>query len=221
MMHAVEALAFGALLVCCGCGRSNVEKGETSIRLGDYERAMVFFSRELDRRPDCGPARAGLGRALLQKAVDKPLVAGLWEEALRNLESAHLLDPSQETAALLCEAWTEKARLCLKTADTVEALSALSRALEHNPRKTEAMNLAGIIYFRLGETAKSEMLFLKAIAIDSSDASARFNLGMVHWNAGAVDKAHRQWLAALSLAPDDEDILYWFAVAEKKARETP
>ena len=44
---------------------------------------------------------------------------------------------------------------------------------------------------------------------------------MLRWQAGDVRGAHDQWLAALKALPDDEDILYWFALAEKKLRESP
>jgi Flp pilus assembly protein TadD len=103
--------------------------------------------------------------------------------------------------------------------DSISALDALSRAIECNPRALEPINLAGIIYFRMGEPDKAEALFARALAIDSLSAAAHFNLGMVYWQGGRFSDAHGQWYAALAASPRDRDILYWFALAEKKKRE--
>ena len=92
-------------------------------------------------------------------------------------------------------------------------------AIEFNNRALEPLNLAGIIYFRMGEVDKSEMLFRKAVALDSANAAAHFNLGMVFWQGKRYNDAHTQWLSALAASPGDKDMLYWFALAEKKLRE--
>jgi hypothetical protein len=44
---------------------------------------------------------------------------------------------------------------------------------------------------------------------------------MIHWQAGEFRRAHGFWLKALKSMPRDEDILYWFALSEKKVREAP
>ena len=64
-------------------------------------------------------------------------------------------------------------------------------------------------------------MFRKALGLDSSDASAHFNLGMIRWQAGDVRVAHGHWLKALKRLPQDEDVVYWFALSEKKLRESP
>ena len=71
----------------------------------------------------------------------------------------------------------------------------------------------------MGETAKAEALFTKAIGIDGANPAARFNLGMTFWQAGKFEDARNQWYAALAASPGDKDILYWCALAEKKKRE--
>jgi len=216
----------GLLLACAavltGCGHANIEKGDTSLRLGDYPAAIKFFSAELQRRPDCYPARLGLAKAVFQKSVDEHIDLTLWKEGLMHLEAARTVAPAEEeenVTALLSEAWVYHARALLAAADTVGALADLSRAIEYNPRSVEPLNLAGILYFQLGDAQKSIALFERAAAIDSTSPSAHFNLGMVHWQQGDIRSAHGHWLTALKLAPADEDILYWFALAEKNIRE--
>jgi tetratricopeptide (TPR) repeat protein len=201
------------------CSDDVVEKGDIALRLGDWKMAMEFYYQALRRDPADAAARLGMGKALLQKAVALPNDTTSWREALVHLEAAHTIAPSAGIAPLLSEAWSSHARNLLAGRDTVQALSALSRAIELDSRSVEPVNLAGIVYFRLGHEDKALQLFGKAIAIDSTNSSAHFNLGMAKWQREQFSEAHRHWLTALANAPEDEDILYWFALSEKRIRE--
>jgi len=44
---------------------------------------------------------------------------------------------------------------------------------------------------------------------------------MIYWQAGDVRQAHEHWLKSLKSLPHDEDVLYWFALSEKKLRDAP
>jgi tetratricopeptide (TPR) repeat protein len=215
---ACAALVPGAFL--SGCGSGDLDKGQACLALGDYALAQRFFGRAVEADPRGYEGRLGLGQALLQKAFadnDSLAFAG----ALIQLEACRSLRPSAEIGGLLAEAWMDRARGRLRSGDTLDALAALSKAIDRDPRDPRPVNLAGIVYGKIGEAGKAEALFRKALALDSADASAHFNLGMLRWQAGEAREAHAQWLAALKTLPDDEDILYWFALAEKKMRESP
>jgi hypothetical protein len=41
---------------------------------------------------------------------------------------------------------------------------------------------------------------------------------MVYWKEQQFARAHEFWLQALKCSPEDEDFLYWFALAEKRLR---
>ncbi len=217
-MHAAGAAAVFLMIAVSGCRNRNIENGGICLRLGDYPSAIAFYSDEVRRHPDSYEARLGLGKALLQKAWDADTSA--WKSALIQLEAAHTLSPRDDIKGLLGDVYLQRAHQLLAVRDSVSALEALSRAIECDNRAVEPLNLAGIIYFRMGEEDKSEMLFKKAVGIDSASSSARFNLGMVFWQSGRYEDAHAQWLAALAASPGDKDMLYWFALAEKKLRET-
>jgi tetratricopeptide (TPR) repeat protein len=201
-----------------GCDH-HLDKGNTCLRLGDYRMAVAFFERELQARPGSYEGRLGLGKAYLQKAIDQPGDHQAWRRALTNLEAARTISPRGRIDELLSQAWSARARSLLAEADTLRALEALSRAIEYTPDSIEPINLAGIVYFRIGDRAKAEMLFERAAALDSSHATAEFNLGMVQWQRGEIAAAREHWLRALKRSPDDEDILYWFARAEKASRK--
>ena len=219
-MRICTLLATIALLstALVGCGNSNLDKGNLCLRLGDYPAAISFYSEEVKNHPDSYLGRLGLGKALLQKACDADTSA--WKSALVQLEAARTLSPTADLGGLLAEVYLQRAHQLLDAKDTVAALDVLSRSIESDKAAIEPLNLAGIIYYRLGETDKSEVLFTKAVGLDSVNASARFNLGMIYWQSGRARQAHAQWFAALAASPRDKDMLYWFALAEKKLRET-
>ena len=211
------ALAVAAL---AGCRSDEIDKGQACLALGDYPLAQRFFARAVESEPRGYEARLGLGQALLQKAfAENDSVA--FSGGLLQLEACRTLRPASDIGGLLCEAWSERARSLLRSKDTLSALADLSKAIDRDPRDPRPVNLAGIVYGKLGDPAKAEALFRKALTLDSADASAHFNLGMIGWQAGDARAAHDHWLAALKALPEDEDILYWFALSEKKLRETP
>jgi tetratricopeptide (TPR) repeat protein len=216
--RSVFATASFLVATIAGCGNSNLDKGNICLRLGDYPAAISFYSEEVKDHPDSYLGRLGLGKALLQKACDDDTSA--WKSALVQLEAARTLSPAADLGSLLAEVYLQHAHQLLDAKDTVAALDALSRSMELDKTAIEPLNLAGIIYYRIGEIDKSEVLFSKAVGLDSTNASARFNLGMTYWQSGRTRQAHAQWLAALAASPRDKDMLYWFALAEKKLRET-
>ena len=217
--NSVKVILLAAAIIATvpGCRNRNLEKGDICLRLGDYPSAIAFFSEEVKRHPDSYEARLGLGKALVQKACDADTSA--WKSASIQLEAARTLSPTSDIKALLGDVYLERAHQLLSCRDSIAALDALSRAIEFNNRALEPLNLAGIIYFRMGEVDKSEMLFRKAVGLDSTNAAAHFNLGMVFWQGKRYRDAHAQWLLALAASPGDKDMLYWFALAEKKLRE--
>lgn len=213
-------LAGLAFIALAGCRADELDKGQACLALGDYPMPQRFFARAVESDPREYAARLGLGQALLQKAYaenDSAAFAG----ALMQLEACRTLRPSADIGGLLSEAWLDRARGLLRSRDTLDALAALSKAIVRDPHDAKPVNLAGIVYGKLGDPAKAEALFRKALGLDSADASAHFNLGMIRWQAGDARGAQAHWLAALKSLPEDEDILYWFALAEKKLRESP
>jgi len=206
-------------LVTGGCGRSDIRKGKASLELGDYAMAQQFFSAALKKNPENFNARIGMGKAYIQQAAERDDDTLLWRKALTHLEAARTINPDQNILPLLCEAWFVHSKNLLNRGDTLGALNSLSRAIEYQPEYAEPLSLAGIVYFNLGDPDKAELLFQQACTVDTANSSAPFNLGMLYWQQGNIAEAHRLWKSALTKAPDDDDILYWFARAEKRILE--
>jgi tetratricopeptide (TPR) repeat protein len=219
MRAAVIAVSLTIMITGQGCLRDAIERGTICLHLGDYATAIELFTNEIRRHPDRAQARAGLGQALLQRAADLGDTAD-WKRALIQLDAAATLEPGPHNKTIAASAWMQRARQLLAMGDTLGGLDACSRSREYDPAAVDPLNLAGIVYFRQGDAPKAAILFRQAVALDSTNAVARFNLGMVDWSDGAWREAHANWFAALRADPDDPDIIYWFAAAEKKLRES-
>jgi tetratricopeptide (TPR) repeat protein len=203
-----------------GCGRKDIEKGWISLGLGDYPMAIRFFQAGVEADPGRYDAHLGLGQSLLQKSFAEGDSAA-FAYGLIQLEACRNLAPGNDISGILTDAYYERAKILLRGRDTLSALTNLSKAIERGPGNPKPLNLVGIVYGKLGEPDKAESLFRKALELDSTDASANFNLGMILWEAGEVRPAHGHWLKALKRLPHDEDVLDWFALSEKKLREAP
>jgi len=200
------------------CSPSNKRKGTIALELGDYPMAIRFFSRVLERHPDDFEARLGMGKALLQQSVDNKNDSTSWRKAIMHLEAAQTVNDRADVHRLISQVWSERAYGLLHRDDTLQALEALTEAISADPQSTEPLNLAGIIYFRTGNPGKAKLLFERVLTIDAKNTSSLFNLGMVYWKQQQFAKAHDFWLRALKCSPEDEDFLYWFALAEKRLR---
>lgn len=209
------------ITVIFGCiGNDNIRKGNACLSLGDYEMAEMFFEKTLNADPLSFEGRLGMGKALLQHVTDNKYDTVLWKKALLNLESAMNLQPQAEISYLVSDAWFERSQIFLANNDTLGAFNALSRSIEINNKNTSAINSIGILYFRQNDADKAVYLFKQAITIDSTHSSALFNLGMALWSNNEYENARKYWLAASRFSPDDNDIIYWLAMAEKKLEES-
>jgi len=79
----------------------------------------------------------------------------------------------------------------------------LSQAEEIQPDHMSWFQVA-VAYKKLGNTRESIDAYKKAIAANPDYAPAWFDMGGVHWNAGARDDASRVWTTAVNRFPNHE-----------------
>ncbi len=206
------------IISCSSDSSRSIEKGESSLRLGDYSMAIKFFDQVLNDDPENFSARLGMGKALIQKASAQNCDSLIWSNAITHIEAARTLNPQSNIEPLLSDAWMVHARKKLEVRDTIGALNSLSRSIDYNHKSIEALNLAGIIYYRIGDPSKSSILFKRALSIDTLKPFTHFNIGMLCWSQNDFACAHDAWFKALTLAPEDKDIVYWYSIAEKKVK---
>src|SRR5512133_195271 len=218
-MKRLHYLFILCILTLLSCKDSQVERGKACLNLGDYLMEEMFFEKALINNPLNFDARLGYGKALLQHVIDIPSDSSLWRKSLMNLEAALDIKPSTDLSSLISDAWYERAMMLLVHRDTLGAFTALSKSIEINTKNSISLNTIGILYFKQGDTDKSEVLFKRAVAIDSTHSQAFFNLGMVYWSKNDYEQAKNSWLSASKLSPDDNDMVYWLAMAEKSLQE--
>lgn len=204
------------LILLTSCYYSSVDRGETAIELGDYKMAMQFFKEALHKNPSDYRARLGMGKAFIQQAAENSNDTSSWRIALMHLEASRTLKPELNNEKYMGEAWMVYGNNLLEYGDTLRSLKAFARSIEYNSERAETFNLIAILYAGIGYADKAKLLFKKSIELDKEQSAAFFNLGMIHWDEGDFEMAHKLWFNALENSPEDDDILYWFALSNSK-----
>ena len=210
------------LLTQFSCTVNDISKGETCLKIGDYEGAEKFFTRSIEDNPGNLNGRLGLAKAYLQKAyslkkqgIDNP---DNWHKAVRQFEFASRI----KDTSIIIEDYSQALYLLAKSltnnGDTLPAIDYLKDALLIAPSNSTILNFAGILNFKKGMDENAIDLFLQASVVDTVDASALFNIGIIHWYRNETIQAHHYLLQALKRKPDDESIIKWFAKADNALR---
>ncbi len=205
------------------CGKNHLEKGEICLNLGDYDNAICFFNKALKKNPDSFRIRRNLAMAWLQKSstLEMEHISKLndWQQTVHCFEHALKLEETDELKSRLAYSCYRFAKALDRAKDSTGALRAAMKSVRLQPINTQMLNYAAILNYRNGKTKTAYDLFLQTSVVDSTDATAFFNLGMLHWYSDELLEAYRWWLKALAVDPDDETIQYWFARADLKMRE--
>ena len=199
----------------CFCTDSSLKKGNLNLNLGDYKRAIYFFSTIVDKNPQSFGARLGLGKALLQQLASDNQSNEVWNACLTNLEAARTLNCNASVENILSVAWHQRAVFHLARHDTTSAMQSLLKSIEYDKSNSKPINLAGILYFNRGDYQKAFNFFTLVMNLDTLSATGYFNAGMVSWSKGDCFTARRLWNNALGKFPEDSELLYWTAMAEK------
>lgn len=108
----------------------------------------------------------------------------------------------------------DKANQLLAKQDLEHALEKLNKAVAIYPAYALAYNNMGVIYGRLGETARGREALQKAVSIDDHLATAYLNLGRINLTAEDFDAAEAALKQASALAPAESVSLLLLAFAE-------
>jgi len=91
----------------------------------------------------------------------------------------------------------------LKEMDRInEALVAMKKSLELEPKDSESHNNLGVMLKDLGKLNESRISFSQAITLNPDDAEAYSNLSLVNREMGKLEEAKKNCLQAISLKPD-------------------
>ena len=129
-----------------------------------------------------------------------------YDAAIAAVDSALVLDPDS------AELHHAKGRLLQRIGEVARAEAEFRAAVKLEPDDPAALrSLAGLLVH--GGSPPDALPWLRRlVALDSTDAPARFDLGYAAWEAGERQEAAAHWRVFLMLRPDDpqaEDVRAW------------
>ena len=160
---------------------------------GRYEQAIEWFRAVLDHDPEYALAHAGLGDALFY--------LNRYEESVESLTRFLALQPDSSVTGplriLLGQALQKLAR-------PDDAAKQYERALEIDPRNTDALDRLAMIRFGQKRYEETLSLYQKLAAINPDGAQVHANMGAVLHFLGRPAEALRNFERAFSLDPSLE-----------------
>lgn len=211
---------------------SAVSGGETVGANPERGLQLFEFARSLSARHHHGTA-VELLRVVARDTSDGELLRSRLHRELGF--SCLNLEPGSETAVRLLERSVEldpldhQAHFLLGRAHQrrhtpEQAVRSLERAIQLQPDAapyyTELARSMIASGSDVDQTARAGSVLAKAIEIDSSDASARFELAKLEMGRGRLDEAERHLLKALEAAPEFFEAYYVLGQVYARAKKT-
>lgn len=182
-----------------GLAAARLNLGVLLGRLGDLEGAVRHLKTAVGLDPDRADAHAALGAALE--------AAGRTAEAAQAFRDTLARDPRRAQAHLRLGV------LLGEAGQLQDALSHLREASALAPQSGEAHHYLSVALLRIGETAAAVEQERRAVLLAEADgdadllATARYGLGVLLRQSGALPEALENLEAARDRFPDDPDLL--------------
>lgn len=213
-----KRIAAALAVVCFGACNSDLSRGDDALKIGDYDRAIVNFSKVLDADPLDRDARYGLALSYFavaeQKEHLKAPTRALWESAVKEFEILSKVDRSAEIDASYSTSLFYLARALLAENGRENVLPLLNRSVELDSLNFFSYNLKALLLGNMGKSEDAKKIYIYIVTKDSKFASAYVNLGNLYWNAGDVESAWDVWSMGHEALPENEALAHWTHVAE-------
>ena len=172
----------------------------------NIERAIISFSKAVDRDGRLAPAQAGLAEAYARKnaLTPDPQWARLASEASRKAVD---LDAHLATAHLA------RGMVLLQAQQTADAEAELNRARELEPGNASAAMWLAETFFRKKDVAKAEELYAVAVVLNPNDWSIRIYRGLFYYKQSDYTRATADFERANELSGDNILVLRNLAAA--------
>ena len=168
--------------------RDWVNAGDVFLKKGDPERAIPFYKKALEVRPDSAKAHLALGIANTR--------LGRHEEAFEQYRRAVELDPGSSEAH-------NNIGLCYDTRGRIdEAERHFLLALEIHPGNAQAHNNLGMVYAKSGRLEEAIGEFQKSLDLNPASPSACSNLAIMYYKLDRREEAIALWRRALEIDPN-------------------
>jgi eukaryotic-like serine/threonine-protein kinase len=174
-------------------GRGYLQRFE---RAGNVDSAIELFGRALSQDPQYALAHAAMAEAAWRKyeaTKDASWVARAKESGATALKLSPTLSEVQITLAIIANG----------TGEYENAVATLNSVLERDPINATAYRELGNAYDALGDTAKAESTFLRAVKARPGDWSAYNSLGGFYARHQRHADAAAQFERVVALTPDN------------------
>ena len=212
-------IAVLAIAVCfCACVEDDVRRGNEALRIGDYDRAVLNFSKALDVQPADRDARYGLALAYYAIAEDKERLKGstrdLWERTVNEFRILSKVDSSGRIDAAYSTGLFYLARATLAENGRTNVLSLLDRSIQLDTANYFSYNLKALILANQGRVEEAKKIYVYIVTKEPKFASAYLNLGNLYWEEHDVESAWDIWSMGHEALPKDAALARWMRVAE-------
>jgi Flp pilus assembly protein TadD len=159
---------------------------------GHFDKAIPDLEKTLQLSPNDPEARLILGAVYAE--------TGKMDRAEENLRAAVLLSPTNFNAHNVL------GKLYFDSDRFVEAAHQFNQSLQCEPNLA-AYDHLGYIYMKWSDPDRAEAAFKSALAINSTDSHAHFNLGLIYAASGRKAQAMQELQEALAADPHNPEIL--------------
>ena len=207
------------IAVCfCACVDDDVKRGNEALRIGDYDRAVLNFSKALDVQPADRDARYGLALAYYAIAEDKERLKGstrdLWERTVNEFRILSRVDSSGRISGTYSTSLFYLARATLASNGHADVLPLLDKSIALDSANYFSYNLKALVLGNLGRTEEAKKIFVFIVTKNPKFASAYLNLGNIYWTEGDIESAWDIWSMGHEALPENAGLARWTAVAE-------
>ena len=215
----VRKMALLFVVLCfCSCVEKDVSRGNDALRIGDYERSTVNFSKALDEEPANRDARYGLALSYYALAEERERLRvralDLWEKAVNEFRILSKVDSSGKIDAAYSTSLFYLARAMLAEQGRANVLPLLDHSIMLDSLNYFSLNLKALLLERQGEFEKSKKIYAYIVTKEPKFSSAYVNLGNLYWKLGDIESAWDIWSMGHVAIPDDATLLRWTEIAE-------
>ena len=207
-----------AAAVFSACVERSVERGNTALRIGDFDRAVTNFSKALDDEPANRDARYGLALAYFSIAEDKERLKQptleMWEKTVNEFRILSKVDSSESISGTYSTALFYLARATLYKDGRANVLPLLDRSIRLDSANYFSYNLKALLFANLGRVDEAKKIYAFIVTKEPKFSSAYLNLGNLYWAEGDIGSAWDIWSMGHEALPEDAELSRWTRVAE-------
>ncbi len=176
--------------------------GDIESLQGDFDNAILFYQKALEKNPKHINSAVELARIQIEVKRDMEAGAKTLKIALGKYKST--LAPSE-----LAKARILRAQISMKKRESEKVIQDLQAAVKIAPNNPDFLATLGNYYLDIGEYAKAQGIFEKALKIDPKNIETLIGKARAMWKNGDIVKSKMLLDRLKTQAADDPRPLYF------------